>query len=32
MHIQKGKIRFNKSEVWNLDKHLAKVIVQGLVS
>lgn len=30
MRIQKGKIRFNKSEVWNLDKHLAKVIVQGL--
>ena len=30
MRIQKGKIRFNKSEVWNLDKHLSKVIVQGL--
>lgn len=30
MHIQKGKPRFNKREVWNLDKHLAKVIVQGL--
>lgn len=30
MRIQKGKLRFNKSEVWNLDKHLAKVIVQGL--
>ena len=30
MHIQKGKLRFNRSEVWNLDKHLAKVIVQGL--
>jgi len=30
MRIQKGKIRFNKREVWNLDKHLAKVIVQGL--
>lgn len=30
MHIQKGKIRFNKRELWNLDKHLAKVIVQGL--
>ena len=30
MRIQKGKLRFNRSEVWNLDKHLAKVIVQGL--
>ena len=30
MHIQKGKLRFNRSEVWNLDKYLAKVIVQGL--
>lgn len=30
MHIQKGKLRFNKREVWNLDKYLAKVIVQGL--
>ena len=30
MHIQKGKLRFNKRELWNLDKHLAKVIVQGL--
>ena len=30
MHIQKGKLRFNKRELWNLDKHLAKVIVEGL--
>ena len=30
MHIQKGKLRFNKRELWNLDKHLARVIVQGL--
>lgn len=30
MHIQKGKLRFNKRELWNLDKYLAKVIVQGL--
>ncbi|APD20315.1 hypothetical protein AM24_121 [Acinetobacter phage AM24] len=30
MHIQKGQLRFNKRELWNLDKHLAKVIVQGL--
>lgn len=30
MRIQKGKVRFNKSEVWDLDKHLSKVIVQGI--
>lgn len=30
MRIQKGKIRFNKRELWNLDKYLSKVIVQGL--
>ena len=30
MRIQKGKPHFSKSEVWKLDKHLAKVIVRGL--
>lgn len=30
MRIQKGSPHFSKSEVWNLDKHLAIVIVKGL--
>ncbi|HQV25924.1 MAG TPA: hypothetical protein PLS76_09290 [Acinetobacter sp.] len=31
MFIQKGKIRFSKKEIWDLDTHLAKIIYTGLV-